>query len=330
MADKGNILVTGGAGYVGSHACKVLAAAGYTPVVFDNLSRGHERAVRFGPLEVGELADRDRLDEVFARHRPAAVLHFAALAYVAESVAEPELYHRNNVLGSLNLLEAMVGARVAAIVFSSTCAVYGAPADGLLVEDMPCAPVNPYGETKMKVEQHLADFSRDHGFRYAALRYFNAAGAAPDDGLGEDHEPETHLIPLVLDVAAGRRSDITVFGNDYETPDGTCVRDYIHVLDLADAHVRALEYLLADKGNLTLNLGTGSGYSVNEVIETAHQVTGKPIATVTGPRRDGDPPLLVANASCAHEVLGWAPTRGLSDQISDAWTWHQKNFGGAG
>ncbi len=329
MAQARNILVTGGAGYVGSHACKALAEAGFTPVVYDNLSRGHDWAVRFGPLVVGELADRARLDEAFARHRPAAVLHFAALAYVAESVAEPALYHRNNVMGSLNLLEAMVGAGVAAIVFSSSCAVYGAPGDGLLTEDMACAPVNPYGETKMMVERLLADCSRDHGMRHVALRYFNAAGAAPGDGLGEDHDPETHLIPLVLDVAAGRRPEITVFGDDYDTADGTCVRDYVHVMDLADAHVRALEHLLAGKGDLTLNLGTGTGYSVNQVIETARRVTGKPINAVTGPRRDGDPPVLVADASRARAALGWHPAHAaLDDQIIDAWRWHQEHFGG--
>ncbi len=328
MAGPRTILVTGGAGYVGSHACKALAEAGFTPVVYDNLSRGHDWAVRFGPLEVGELSDRALLDEVFARHQPAAVLHFAALAYVAESVAQPALYHRNNVMGSLNLLEAMVASNVTAIVFSSTCAVYGAPGNGLLTEDMPLAPVNPYGETKMMVERLLADFSRTHGLRHAALRYFNAAGGAPEDGLGEDHDPESHLVPLVLDVAAGRRPEITVFGDDYDTADGTCVRDYIHVMDLADAHVRALDHLLAGKGDLTLNLGTGTGYSVNQVIETARRVTGKAINTVAGPRRAGDPPVLVADAARAREVLGWKPARAaLADQIGDAWRWHQKHFG---
>ena len=328
MAELRTILVTGGAGYVGSHACKALAEAGFTPVVYDNLSRGHDWAVRFGPLEVGELSDRAKLDEVFARHQPAAVLHFAALAYVAESVAQPALYHRNNVMGSLNLLEAMVASNVAAIVFSSTCAVYGAPGNGLLTEDMPLAPVNPYGETKMMVERLLADFSRTHGLRHAALRYFNAAGAAPEDGLGEDHDPESHLVPLVLDVALGRRSEITVFGDDYDTADGTCVRDYIHVMDLADAHVRALDHLLAGKGDLTLNLGTGTGYSVNQVIEAARRVTGEAINAVIGPRRAGDPPVLVADAARAREVLGWKPARAaLADQIGDAWRWHQKHFG---
>ena len=328
MAEGRNILVTGGAGYLGSHACKALAAAGFTPVVYDNLSRGHDWAVRFGPLEVGELSDRARLDEAFARHQPAAVLHFAALAYVGESVAQPSLYYRNNVMGSLTLLEAMVGSNVAPIVFSSTCAVYGAPGDVPVVEDLPSAPVNPYGKSKMMVERLLANFSRAYGLRHAALRYFNAAGAAPEDGLGEDHDPETHLVPLVLDVAAGRRPGITVFGDDYDTPDGTCVRDYIHVMDLADAHVRALEHLLGDKANLTLNLGTGTGYSVHQVIEAARRVTGKPIAALSGPRRAGDPPVLVADASRARELLGWRPARtALEDQIGDAWRWHQKRFG---
>ncbi|MCZ6637568.1 MAG: UDP-glucose 4-epimerase GalE, partial [Alphaproteobacteria bacterium] len=241
---------------------------------------------------------------------------------------QPALYHRNNVMGSLYLYEAMVASKVTAIVFSSTCAVYGAPGNGLLTEDMPLAPVNPYGETKMMVERLLADFSRTHGLRHAALRYFNAAGGAPEDGLGEDHDPESHLIPLVLDVALGRQSEITVFGDDYDTADGTCVRDYIHVMDLADAHVRALDHLLAGKGDLTLNLCTGTGYSVNQVIEAARRVTGKAINAVAGPRRAGDPPVLVADAARAREVLGWKPARAaLADQIGDAWRWHQKHFG---
>ena len=330
MAEERNILVTGGAGYVGSHACKALAAAGYTPVAYDDLSRGHDWAARFGPLEVGALADRARLDEVIARYRPLAVLHFAAFAYVGESVIEPQLYYRNNVLGSLNLLEAMIGGRVTNMVFSSTCAVYGVPGGGkLLTEDHPLAPVNPYGASKMMVERMLADFSGAYGLGFAALRYFNAAGAAPEDGIGEDHDPETHLIPLALDAAAGRRAEITVFGDDYDTPDGTCVRDYIHVMDLADAHVRALGHLLDGGGNLTLNLGTGQGHSVREVLETAEAFTGRSISTAAGARRAGDPPVLVADAGRAREVLGWEPTRAaLSDQIADAWAWHWAHYGG--
>ena len=328
MTDGRNILVTGGAGYVGSHACKALTAAGYTPVVYDNLCRGHDWAVRFGPLEVGDLLDRGRLDEVFARHRPVAVLHFAALAYVGESVAAPLLYYRNNVMGSLTLIESMMASGVESIVFSSSCAVYGAQGNAPLLEDLPPAPVNPYGASKRVVEGILVDSSHAYGLRHATLRYFNATGAAPEDGIGEDHDPETHLVPLVLDVAAGRRPEITVFGNDYDTPDGTCVRDYIHVMDLADAHVRALEHLLADKGNLILNLGSGAGYSVNEVIEAARRVTGKSVRAVNGPRRAGDPPVLVADATRAGELLGWRPVRAaLEDQIGDAWRWHQKHFG---
>ena len=330
MAGGRNVIVTGGAGYVGSHACKMLAEADFTPVVYDNLSRGHDWAVRFGPLEVGELGDRARLDDVFARHNPVAVLHFAALASVEESVKAPALYYRNNVAGSLTLLEAMAASGVSVIVFSSTCAVYGAQGGAPLVENLPCAPVNPYGRSKLMVEQMLADFAAATGLRYAALRYFNAAGAAPEDGLGEAQDPKTLLIPLLLDVAAGLRPEITVYGDDYETPDGTCVRDYIHVLDLADAHVLALDHLLAGNSNLTLNLGCGAGYSVNEVVEATRRVTGRSVPTVTGPRRDGDPPTLVADASRAGDMLGWRPVRAaIEDQIGDAWRWHQHHFGGS-
>lgn len=318
------ILVTGGAGYVGSHVCKALADAGLIPVVYDNLSRGHDWAVRFGPLERGDIADRARLEDVFVRYRPTAVLHFAALADVAESVKHPGLYYGNNVAGTLTLLDAMVKAGVGAMVFSSSCAVYGSPTKLPLNEDLPFAPVSPYGWSKRMVEQILVDYSATRGFDFASLRYFNAAGAAPEAGIGEDHNPEHHLIPLALDVAAGRRSSITVFGEDYPTPDGTCIRDYIHVLDLADAHVRALDHLRAGRGNLTVNLGNGVGYSVGEVIDAVERITGRRVTRVPGRRRPGDPPVLVADPSRARNVLGWMPTRSAIEvQVEDAWRWHR-------
>lgn len=318
------ILVTGGAGYVGSHVCKALADAGLRPVVYDNFCRGHEWAVRFGPLERGDIADRARLAEVFARYRPVAVLHFAALADVAESVQRPGLYYGTNVAGTLSLLDAMVDAGVRAMVFSSSCAVYGIPVCLPVTEDQPLLPVSPYGWSKRFVERLLIDYSAAHGLTFASLRYFNAAGAAPEAGIGEDHNPERHLIPLVLDVAAGLRSSIIVFGEDHATPDGTCIRDYIHVLDLAAAHVLALNHLRAGRGNLTLNLGNGVGYSVCEVIDAVERITGRRVNRVQGQRRLGDPPALVADPSRAHKVLGWMPARSAIEvQIEDAWRWHR-------
>jgi UDP-arabinose 4-epimerase len=318
------ILVAGGAGYVGSHVCKALADAGFTPVVYDNLSRGHDWAVRFGPLERGDITDRARLIEVFARYRPAAVMHFAALADVPESLKRPELYYNNNVAGTLTLLDAMVEAGVTRIVFSSTCAVYGPPPRLPMTEDLPLAPISPYGRSKRFAEQILLDYSAAHGLAVASLRYFNAAGAAPEAGIGEDHRPERHLIPLALDVAAGFRSSISVFGEDYPTPDGTCIRDYIHVMDLAEAHIRALDHLRGGRGNLTVNLGTGVGYSVREVIDAVEHVTGRRVTRVSRPRRPGDPPVLVADASRARDVLGWVPARsGIKAQVEDAWRWHR-------
>lgn len=318
------ILVTGGAGYVGSHVCKALADTGVTPVVYDNLSRGHSWAVRFGPFERGDIADRQRLDEVLVRYRPAAVLHFAALADVAESLKRPELYYNNNVAGTLTLLDAMVAAGVGTIVFSSTCAVYGTPSRLPVQEDLPLAPVSPYGWSKRFVEQILVDYSAAHGLAYASLRYFNAAGAAPEAGIGEDHSPERHLIPLALDVAAGFRPSIGVFGEDYATPDGTCIRDYTHVLDLADAHIRALGHLRAGRSNLTLNLGNGVGYSVREVIDAVEHVTGRRVTRVSRARRPGDPPVLIADSSRARALLGWVPARStIEAQVEDAWRWHR-------
>lgn len=318
------ILVTGGAGYVGSHACMALAAAGYVPVTYDNLSRGHRWAVQFGPFEEGDILDRARLEAVFAAHRPVAVMHFAAFAYVGESVENPGLYQRNNVDGSQSLIDAAVAAEVRRIVFSSTCATYGTPARVPIGEDTPFAPVNPYGETKAEIERRLSAKADAGELVFAALRYFNAAGAAPGGEIGEDHDPETHLIPLALAAAAGRGRALTVFGDDYPTEDGTCVRDYIHVLDLADAHIRALEHLLKGGGSLRLNLGTGRGHSVREVISATEKVTGRPVPHSVGPRRAGDPPALVADAGAARRVLGWQATRSdLETLIADAWGWYR-------
>ncbi len=317
------VLVTGGAGYVGSHACKALAASGYVPVVYDNLSTGHADLVQWGDLEVGDILDSDRLDAVFEQHNPVAVLHFAALSIVGESVVKPDLYQRNNVQGSRCLLQAMAWHGVARIVFSSTAAVYGVPMDVPITEDMPKQPINPYGETKAAIEDDLAR----SGLSWTALRYFNASGADEDCQTGEHHTPETHLIPLVLDVALGRRENISIFGDDYETPDGTCLRDYIHVTDLADAHVRALARLLDGGKPGPFNLGTGIGTSVREIIDTARAVTGHAIPTVTAERRAGDPPVLVCSNEAASRELGWRPSRAIETQIADAWRWHQARFG---
>lgn len=324
------VLVTGGAGYVGSHTCLALKAAGYRPVVYDNFSRGYRWAVQFGPHEQGDILDIDRLVDVFGRHKPVAVLHFAAFIAVGESVSEPALYYRNNVVGSLSLLEAMKRSGVRNIVFSSTAAVYGTPIQVPISEDAPLLPINPYGSSKLIVECMLRDFVQAYGFRAAALRYFNACGADPEARIGEAHDPETHLIPLVLDAASGRRKAISIFGEDYPTEDGTCIRDYIHVLDLADAHVSALGYLSSAAGSqmLALNLGTGKGASVREVIDTARRITGCPVTEIKASRRDGDPPALVADPSRAKKLLGWSAKRSsLEAQIRDAWRWHKVHFG---
>ncbi len=320
-----NILVTGGAGYIGSHACKALAAAGYNPVSVDNLVYGHRQAVRWGPLEVGDIGDRAFIDEVLARYRPSAVLHFAAYAYVGESVENPGKYYRNNVAGSLTLLEALRDQAIDKLIFSSTCATYGVPEQVPIPEHHPQHPINPYGRSKLMIEQMLRDFDCAHGLRSIALRYFNAAGADPDAEVGEAHDPETHLIPLVLDAAAGSRATITVYGDDYDTPDGTCIRDYIHVTDLADAHVRALQALEQGAASTAYNLGNGRGFSVREVIDRAAAITGCPIAVEVGPRRPGDPPRLVGDAERIRSALGWRPTYAdLDTIITTAWRWHQR------
>ncbi|TNF22788.1 MAG: UDP-glucose 4-epimerase GalE [Rhodobacteraceae bacterium] len=321
---RGNILVTGGAGYIGSHACKALRAAGYTPVTFDNISTGWEQAVRFGPLARGDLLDRARLDAVFAEVRPQAVMHFAALSLVGEAMANPGLYWRNNVAGSLNLIEAAVDAGCLDFVFSSTCATYGDHDNVVLDEDTTQKPLNSYGKSKRAIEDMLEDFGASHGLRHVIFRYFNVAGADPEGEVGEFHRPETHLIPLMLDAIDGKRAALTVFGTDYDTPDGTCIRDYVHVCDLVDAHVLGLKWLEAGKGSRVFNLGTGTGFSVFEVIAQSHNVTNREVPHQIGERRAGDATKLVSGSSRAVQELGWRPSRSnMEAMIRDAWRWHQ-------
>ena len=312
---KKSILVTGGAGYIGSHACKALAQAGYLPIAYDNLAAGHREAVRWGPLVVADVADGDRLRGAIDSFGVAAVMHFAASALVAESVEQPLRYFRNNAAGSLALLEAMHACHIRHIVFSSTCAVYGIPQQVPIPVGIDERPINPYGESKLVVERMLHWCSRAFQSTFAALRYFNAAGADPDGLIGEDHSPETHLIPLILDAALGRRPHVDVLGTDYPTADGTAVRDFIHVTDLADAHVRTLEYLLQGGASITLNLGTGQGHSVREVIAAAERVVGHPIPARESARRPGDPPVLVADPSTSRALLGLAPAHSDLDTI---------------
>jgi UDP-arabinose 4-epimerase len=319
-----NILVTGGAGYIGSHTCKALAAAGFTPVTFDNLRSGHRRAVKWGPLEEGDLADGARLAAVIAKYAPRGVIHFAASSAVGESVADPGAYYRNNVAGSLTLLEAMRDHGVGALVFSSTAAVYGAPQQDLMPESHPLLPINPYGASKLMIERMIEDFAAAHGLRFARLRYFNAAGADLEGEIGEAHEPETHAIPLALLTALGRRPHFDVFGVDYPTPDGSAVRDYIHVADLAAAHVLALRRLLDGGASMTLNLGTGEGHSVLALVAAVERVTGKTLSVRRTARRAGDPSRLVADASAAMSELGWRPGMPeLETIVATAWNWHR-------
>ncbi|WP_287128956.1 UDP-glucose 4-epimerase GalE [Candidatus Cyanaurora vandensis] len=321
------VLVTGGAGYIGSHTVRALKQAGFTPVVLDSLVYGHRDFVDPASLVVGDLQDRPFLDQLFQQHQFVGVVHFAAFTYVGESVQQPLKYYRNNVASTLNLIEAMTQAGVGNIIFSSTCATYGEPQFLPLTEDHPQNPINPYGMGKLMVERILQDTQRAMGLQYIALRYFNAAGADPAGGIGEDHNPETHLIPLVLDVALGRRPHITVFGTDYPTPDGTCVRDYIHVNDLAQAHVLGLQYLLAGGKSLCLNLGNGNGFSVQEVITTTEAVTGRKIPVEFGTRRAGDPAVLVGSSERIRSLLKWSPEYdALEVIIQTAWTWHQARF----
>jgi UDP-arabinose 4-epimerase len=317
------ILVTGGAGFIGSHACKVLAARGFEPVTYDNLSRGNRWAVKWGPLEEGDIGDGSRMREVLDRHLPAAVMHFAAYAYVGESVEKPLLYYQNNVGGSAALLRAIIESRTIPVVFSSSCATYGVPEIIPITEEHPQRPINPYGFSKLVVERMLADLDQAHGLRSISLRYFNAAGADPDGDIGEAHDPEPHLIPRVL-AAARDGTAVTVYGDDYNTPDGTCIRDYIHVTDIGDAHVRALEYLLSGGSSCALNLAGARGYSVMEVIETAQPVCRKAIRVERAARRPGDPAVLVGSAARARALLGWVPARSsLKMQVADAWNWMQ-------
>lgn len=313
------VLVTGGAGFVGSHACKALARAGYRPVVYDNLSNGIREAVKWGPLEVGDLQDEARLAEAFARHKPVGVLHFAAFIEVGESVRQPARFYQNNVGGTLSLLRVMTGAGIDTIVFSSSAAVYGDPKVTPVPETHPLKPVNPYGRGKLMIEEILRDVSAAQGLRYCALRYFNAAGADPDGDLAENHHPETHLIPLVLQAALGLRPEILIFGTDYDTPDGTCIRDYVHVSDLAEAHVLALRWLLDGGENLVANLGSGQGYSVRNVISTVEAVLNLPVPVRETARRTGDPAILVSDPRLARQMLDWTPARGdLRTQVLDA------------
>lgn len=319
-----NILVTGGAGYIGSHACKALKAAGYTPVTFDNLETGWAEAVKFGPFAQGDLLDRARLDAVFAEYKPAAVMHFAALSQVGEAMKLPGKYWRNNVAGSLNLIEAAVDAGCLDFVFSSTCATYGDHDNVVLDENTPQLPLNAYGASKRAIEDVLRDFGASAGLNAVIFRYFNVAGADPETEVGEFHRPETHLIPLMLDAIDGKRDALTVFGTDYDTPDGTCIRDYVHVCDLVDAHVLGLKWLEDGKGSQIFNLGTGSGFSVMEVIEQSRAVTNRAVPYEIGPRRAGDATKLVSGSTRAESDLGWTPTRSTMNQmIADAWRWHQ-------
>ncbi len=324
------VLLSGGAGYVGSHAAKLLLARGHDILIYDNLSEGHRAAVPTERLVEGDLHDQPKLTAVLKEKKIEAVMHFAASCYVGVSVTNPAEYYHNNVVGTLSLLEAMRHADVKRIVFSSTCATYGLPDIVPITEAEKQAPINPYGFTKLVIERALADYAHAYGWGYAALRYFNASGAAADGTIGEDHDPETHLIPLVLDVALGKREAIRVYGDDYPTTDGTCIRDYIHVDDLATAHLAALEQIQAGS-ELKLNLGTGNGASVLEVIEACRSVTGHAIPAEMAPRREGDPPVLVADASLANKVLGWQPKyRKIGEIVKSAWGWHKAHPNGYG
>jgi UDP-glucose 4-epimerase len=319
-----NVLVTGGAGYIGSHACKALAAAGFTPVTFDNFVTGWRDAVKFGPMVEGDLLNRAEIDSAFAEYKPVAVMHFAALSQVGDSMTQPGLYWRNNVQGSLNLIEAAVAANCKNFVFSSTCATYGDHDNVVLDENTVQLPINAYGASKRAIEDILRDFEVAHGLKNVIFRYFNVAGADPDGEVGEFHQPETHLVPLMLDAIDGKRDALTIFGTDYDTPDGTCIRDYVHVCDLIDAHVLGLNWLLDGKPSRVFNLGTGTGFSVREVIDRSREVTNRAVPIKEGARRPGDCTKLVSGSTRAAAELGWAPKRStMSQMISDAWRWHQ-------
>ena len=323
--DEQKVLVTGGAGYIGSHACKVLQQSGFIPVTFDNLVTGWRDAVKFGPLEQGDLLNKSDVDRVFEKHLPVAVMHFAALSQVGESIQKPGLYWQNNVLGSLNLIQAAVDNGCMDFVFSSTCATYGEQDGVVLDEDSMQHPINAYGASKRAVENILANYQATYGLNQVIFRYFNVAGADPEAEIGEFHQPETHLIPLILDAIDGKRDSLTIFGTDYDTPDGTCIRDYVHVCDLVEAHVLGLKWLQEGRGSRVFNLGTGDGFSVREVVEHAEQVTIRPVPLKKGARRVGDCTKLLSGSSRAVSELGWSATRSnMKQMITDAWRWHQK------
>jgi UDP-arabinose 4-epimerase len=320
-----SILVTGGAGYIGSHTCKALSGAGYQPIVLDNLSRGHADAVKWGPLVVGDIADAALVPEILNRYSVKAVIHFAAYAYVGESVQHPDRYFANNFCKTLTLLQSMRAAGVENLVFSSSCATYGIPRALPIAEDHPQQPISPYGESKLFVECALRRYEQAYGLRHVNLRYFNAAGADPDGEAGEDHRPETHLIPLLIMAAQGRLPAIEIFGHDYDTRDGTALRDYVHVTDLACAHVKALARLLDGGESASLNLGTGRGHTIREAISAVEDVGGRRVQVREGPRRPGDPPALIADPRRAEAVLGWKPQLSeLSTIVHTAWNWHQR------
>ena len=319
------ILVTGGAGYVGSHACKALSENGFLPITVDNLVYGHEWAVKWGPLVRGDISDRAVLDHVFSTYKPVAVLHFAAFAYVGESVVSPDKYYRNNVAGTIALLDAVRAHGCSKLVFSSTCSTYGIPHTIPIKEDHEQKPINPYGQSKLMIEQILRDYEKAYGLRHAILRYFNAAGADLEGEIGEDHDPETHLIPLVIQAALGQRKSIEIYGTDYPTPDGTAIRDYIHVTDLANVHVLALQHLIQGKESLSLNVGTGTGHSVREVIRAVKSASKLEVPTRESARREGDPPVLVAEPGEAFKTLGWRPQHSdLHTIVDSAFRWHSR------
>ena len=318
------VLVTGGAGYIGSHVCKALAHAGYTPVTFDNLRAGHRWAVKWGPLVVGDLVNKRDIQVAFDTYEPFAVMHLAGSISVRESVEDPSNHYRNNIVGAYNLLEVMRAKKVRQLVFSSSCTVYGRPQFLPLTEQHPVAPISPYGRTKWMVEEILTDYATSYGSNSIALRFFNAAGADPDSEIGEARAAETHLIPLMLDSVLSGKNSVTVNGDDFDTPDGTCIRDYVHVVDIAQAHIRALDALSKDVGAKVFNLGNGQGYSVLEVIEAVQKCTSTQFRIETGPRRRGDPAKLVGDCSNAKEILGWVPEHSALHEITEsAWAWKQ-------
>lgn len=319
-----NILVIGGGGYIGSHTCLDLSRKGFVPVVYDNLSNGHAEFVKWGPLEQGDIRDRARLDEVFQKYRPEAVIHFAGLIEVGQSVTDPLSFFDNNVAGSIAVFQAADAAGCRNVVFSSTCATYGVPLETPISETHPQNPINPYGRSKLIVEDILRELCAYSGFSAVMLRYFNAAGAASEEGIGEWHDPETHALPLAIDAALGRRERFSIYGQDYDTRDGTCVRDFVHVMDLADAHTKAVQYLLSGGESTAINIGTGTGTTVKELLDAVQAVSRRSFRIDKSPRRPGDSPALIADNSKAAQVLDWKPTRDLTDIVSSAWEWHSK------